>query len=197
LLKLGGWENGCLTEDIEFSLRLLKKGYKIRYLDDLECSGEVPYKPKDLYKQQMRWAYGVIGSFKKHGYGIIRDQKLTLQDKMYICFVCSGYFFAILLFFLFLTGFLSFITHAPAPIDLPKFFMEMGRNILLTSGLIISSSYALIKIKYIKGIFKMLISSFTYGLIVTYYVNIGIIKVLTNRPMEWYLLNKEGNEMTA
>ncbi|MBS3113940.1 glycosyltransferase, partial [Candidatus Woesearchaeota archaeon] len=35
LIKLGGWESGNLTEDIEFSLRLLERGYKIKYLDDL------------------------------------------------------------------------------------------------------------------------------------------------------------------
>ena len=37
LLELGKWETGSLTEDIEFSLRLLKNKRKIVYLENLEC----------------------------------------------------------------------------------------------------------------------------------------------------------------
>ena len=39
----------------------------------------------------------------------------------------------------------------------------------------------------------MLASSLTYGLVVTYYVNIGILKALVGRPMAWFLLSKQGN----
>ena len=193
LLKLGGWKTGSLTEDIEYSLRLLKNGYKIEYLEDLECEGEVPYVPKDLYKQQMRWAYGVIGSFKEHSLDLIKSRNLSLAEKFYIFLDAEGYFIATLLLMLFLTGALSFITNAPSPIDIPKFAFELGRNILFTSGLILASIYALAKTKNAKKTFAMVASSFSYGLLVTYYVNVGIFKVLTNKPMKWFMLNKNSN----
>jgi len=195
LVKLGGWEKGCLTEDIEFSLRLLKNGYKIEYLGDLECDSEVPYKAKDLYKQQMRWAYGVISSFKKHGKDIITSKKLNTIDKFYIYLEPSGYLFSVLLLFLFVTGFLSFITHAPEPINFAKFFSELAKNVSFTSGFLIAGIIALTKSNNLKGIFPMIISSISYGLVVTYYVNIGILKVLTKRPMKWYMLHKSGNKL--
>jgi hypothetical protein len=66
-------------------------------------------------------------------------------------------------------------------------------NILLTSGLIVASLVALYKEDKIKFIFKTLISSFSIGLITTYYVNKGIIKSLLGKPMKWYLLNKNTN----
>ena len=120
LIELGGWENGNLTEDIEFSLRLLENGYKIEYLDDLECDSEVPYTLKDLYKQQMRWAYGVIYSWKKHFFDIWKSKHLNFIDKFYMGGIfCSGYLISVLLAGLFITGTLSFITHKPAPIQ-PK-----------------------------------------------------------------------------
>ena len=120
LIELGGWEEGNLTEDIEFSLRLLERGYKIEFLADLECDSEVPFTIKDLYKQQMRWAYGVIYSWKKHFKSIVKSKHLNIIDKLYMGGVfCSGYLISILLAGLFATGTLSFITHAPAQIEWP------------------------------------------------------------------------------
>lgn len=195
LLRLGKWKPGSLTEDIEFSLRLLKNNRKIIYLSELECAGEVPYKARDLYKQQMRWAYGVVHSFKEHFKNIFLNNKLHFKEKFYISFFCSGYFLSFLLMMLFTTGTLSFLTHAPGPIDLVKFFSEFGRNVTLTSGIIVASTLALIKSNNIKKFFTMLVASFSIGLIVTYYVNIGILKVIFNRPMKWFMLDKEGNKI--
>jgi len=196
LVELGAWENGNLTEDIEFSLRLLEKGYKIEYLDDLECDSEVPYTLKDLYKQQMRWAYGVIYSWKKHFSSIMKSENLNFIDKMYMGGIfCSGYLLSVLLAGLFIAGTLSLVTHAPAPIEWGKFFYELARNIILTSGLVIASVIALKRANKSKLSMRMVASSFSYGLVVTYYVNIGIFKALAKKPMEWYMLNKQGNKL--
>jgi len=194
LLKLGGWKSGSLTEDIEYSLRLLKNGYKIEYLADLECESEVPYKPKDLYKQQKRWAYGFISAFRDHGKDILKSKHLNPQDKLYLNFTWTGYLLSVLLFLMFLTGFLSFVTHRPEALDISRFVYEMGRNALLSSGILFASVVAQVKNKNIKSLPSMLASSFSYGLVVTYHVNLGLYKVLTKKPMEWFLLEKQGNK---
>lgn len=196
LIKMGGWEKGSLTEDIEYTLRLLKKGYKIVYLNDLECDGEVPHKAKDLYRQQMRWAYGVIAAFKQHGRKITFNKKLTIEDKLCAYLDLSGYVISLLLMSLFLTGFISFITHEPEPIDFVKFFSELGRNILLTSGLMVTAIIAQCRSKNAKSIPKIIGSFFSYGLVVVYYVNKGIYKAIFKKPMQWYLLNKNANKLT-
>jgi len=196
LIELGGWESGNFTEDIEFSLRLIKNGYRIEYLDDLECDSEVPYTLRDLYRQQMRWAYGVVYSWKKHFKDITKSRHLSILGKFYIqCILCSGYLLSILLAGLFLTGFLSFITHAPEPIKWGELFFKLGRNIMLTSGLLLTSFIALSKANKSRLTLPMVASSFSCGLVVTYYVNIGIFKALTKTPMEWYMLNKQGNKI--
>jgi len=196
LIELGGWDNGNLTEDIEFSLRLLQRGYKIEYLDHLECDSEVPYTLKDLYRQQMRWAYGVIHSWRKHFVGMAKSKHLNIIDNFYMQGIfCSGYLISVLLAALFITGTLSFITHPPAPVEWGKFLSELARNILLTSGLIVAGIVALIKANNIKLTLPMIVSSISYGLVVTYYVNIGIFKALSNIPMKWFMLNKKGNEL--
>ena len=195
LIKLGGWESGNLTEDIEYSMRLIKNGYSVGYIEGLECEGEVPHKARDLYKQQMRWAYGVISSYKSHWKDLILNKKISFEDKLYLHIVCSGYLFAVLLAGLTVTGTLSMITHAPAPIDFGRLFSEIGVNILLTSGLIIASIIALVKSRKTSSVLKAITSSFSYGLVVTYYVNVGIIKAIVKRPMQWFMLDKNSNRM--
>ena len=144
----------------------------------------------------MRWAYGVIYSWKKHFGDIAKNKKLDIIDKLYMGGVfCSGYLLSVLLAGLFIVGTLNFITHAPAPIEWAKFFSELARNIILTSGLIITSIVALIKANKTKLSLRMIVSSFSYGLVVTYYVNKGIFKALAKIPMEWYMLNKQGNKL--
>lgn len=195
LIKLGGWDNGNLTEDIEFSLKLIENGYKIEYLEDLECECEVPYTLKDLYKQQMRWAYGVISSYKKHFFRVTKSNAINLTDKFYMAItLCSGYLLSVVLAGLFITGALSFLTHPPEPINWGRFLYKLLRNIIWTSGLIFTSIVALAKANNKKLTLPMIVSSFSYGLVVTYYVNIGIFKALSRIPMEWYMLNKLGNK---
>ncbi|MEA2037003.1 MAG: glycosyltransferase [Nanoarchaeota archaeon] len=194
LLKLGGWQTGSLTEDIEYSLRLLKNGHRIVYLDDLECDGEVPHKAKDLYRQQMRWAYGVVCAFKEHGRRITFNKKLTIEDKVYTYLDLSGYMISVLLMGLFMSGFISFITHAPEPINWAKFLSELGRNVLLTSGLVVTSIIAQVRNKNARKIPSIIGSFFSYGLVVVYYVNKGIFKAMLNKPMRWYMLNKNSNK---
>jgi len=197
LVKLGGWKTGSLTEDIEYTLRLLKNGHRVVYLNELECDGEVPYKAKDLYRQQMRWAYGVMCAFKEHGKEITFNKKLTTEDKLYAYLDLSGYMISVLLMSLFITGFFSFITHAPESINLVKFFSELGRNILLTSGLIITAVIAQCMSKNSKSVPSVVGSFFSYGLVVVYYVNKGIFKAIFKKPMRWYMLSKNANKVTG
>ena len=195
LIELGCWTSGSLTEDIEYSLRLHKEGKKIAYLPKLECYSEVPSTLKDLYKQQMRWAYGVITSYKVHFRSLLNSKNISFGQKMISSIMVFGYILPILILLLTVFGLLSVFTNAPAPIDIPRFLIETGKNILLTFGLIITTIFSLYKAKKLNLIWKMLISSFSVGLITTYYVNKGIFKAILNKPMNWFLLKKSTNYM--
>lgn len=65
---VGGWETDTLTEDVDLSFRLYKKGYKILYLPDIVCFSELPNSPLAFKAQQRRWVKGgvqVISKFYK------------------------------------------------------------------------------------------------------------------------------------
>ena len=193
LVKLGGWKNGTLTEDIEYSIRLLKEGYTIAYLEDVEVYCEAPFKAKDLYRQQKRWAYGVISSFLLHFWAIITSRKITAKRKTFIHFQALGYMFTMLLGLMFITGTISMVSHEPGPIQWMKFLGETGRNILLTSGSLVISMVALWRTKRLKQWWKVITTSLSVGLVMVYHVNEGIVKAMFGGRMEWFMLNKLGN----
>jgi hypothetical protein len=194
LVKAGGWRNGSLTEDIEYSIRLLREGYKIAYLEDVEVYCEAPFTAKDLFRQQKRWAYGVILSLVTHFKSVVTSKKINFRTKLFIHFQSLGYLFTMLLGLMFITGVISMVSHRPAPIEWLKFLSETGRNILLTSGSLIISMVALWRTKRLRQWWKVITTSLSVGLVMIYHVNEGIFKALTGGHMEWFMLKKLGND---
>jgi cellulose synthase/poly-beta-1,6-N-acetylglucosamine synthase-like glycosyltransferase len=193
LVRLGGWVSGSLTEDIEYALRLISHKKKILYLEGLECECEVPHTFKDLCKQQMRWAFGVITALKLHLGNILVSRSVKFRDKASIVLFASGYLFSILLFLITVFGFLSLASDRPAPIDWPRFFSETAVNILLTSGFLLATVVAMMLSRNGRKIPEMVASSLSVGLAVTYFVNVGIFKAMFGRKMQWFMLKKNGN----
>jgi len=195
LLKLGGWQNGSFTEDTEFSIRIMEMGYKIAYLQDLVTPGESPFTFRGFKRQQMRWAYGTIRAFIDHRKQILFGKHFNNKQRVMLSFVLLGYLSAPLLALLFVSGTISFITNAPGPIDLVEFSKSLGRNLLLTSGFIAASLVALKKNGRLRMFPKLLISSFTVGIAVSFSVALAIFKSLFKRPMDWFMIQKTGNEI--
>jgi cellulose synthase/poly-beta-1,6-N-acetylglucosamine synthase-like glycosyltransferase len=61
----GGWQHDTLTEDTDLSYRAQMKGWKFRYLQDVECPAELPVEMTAFKTQQARWAKGLIQTSKK------------------------------------------------------------------------------------------------------------------------------------
>jgi cellulose synthase/poly-beta-1,6-N-acetylglucosamine synthase-like glycosyltransferase len=193
LVKMGGWRSGSLTEDIEYSIRILREGYKIAYLEDVEVLCEAPFTAKDLYRQQKRWAFGVISSLLSHFKSIVTSRKVNSKTKLFIHFQGLGYIFTLLLGLMFVTGIISLVSHRPAPIEWMKFLTETGRNFLITSGALIISLVALWRTKRLNQWWRAITASLSVGLVLLYYVNEGIVKAILGGRMEWFMLKKLGN----
>ncbi len=191
LLALGGWKSGCLTEDIEYSLRLHSVGKKIVFLDKLSCFNQVPQFPRDLYKQQMRWAHGIISAYMINARNIIFSPVQSRGKKIVIFYNALAYFFSIVFMFLFVFGIVSIITHAPAPFDFVQFFSQLGFDMVFTSGFTICCLYILIVEKKLSHFPKTILGSFSVALPVNFFINVGVFKALARKPMPWYLLNKK------
>ncbi len=66
ILKLGGFDETNLTEDIEIAWRLINEGYKIRMSLTSEVSTAVPKTLSGWWKQRLRWNIGGMQTFFKY-----------------------------------------------------------------------------------------------------------------------------------
>jgi len=71
--EAGGWQHDTLTEDTDLSYRAQLKGWKFKYLQDVECPAELPIEMTAFKTQQARWAKGLIQTGKKILPGVLRS----------------------------------------------------------------------------------------------------------------------------
>ncbi len=197
LVKLGMWKSGSLTEDIEYSFRLFRANKRIAYLEKLDCECEVPFRQADLYKQQMRWSFGIISSLKEHLPKAAFSKEIGLKKKAPMVIFSSGYIFTSLILALFITGALSTIANIDVPsyANTLSFFSSFSTNVLLTIGPLVASFLVLYHAKKLGNFFKMLVASFSFGIVTIYFVNLGVYRALTNKSMEWFLVSKKSNKI--
>jgi cellulose synthase/poly-beta-1,6-N-acetylglucosamine synthase-like glycosyltransferase len=66
LEKLGGWDEWCITEDSEASLRMLKAGYSGLYVGRSFGKGIMPLTFSALKSQRFRWCFGGMQILRRH-----------------------------------------------------------------------------------------------------------------------------------
>lgn len=194
LLRLGGWKEWSLTEDVEFSLRVLKSGYRIVYLPTIRVPGEVPFTLRDVFKQQRKWAFGNARAFMEHARWILFKGSLSAIQRFLLGFTLLGYVSSPVLILFLVFGLISFMTGEPAPIDVQQFLYTTLTTLFATSGFLAAGLVGLWKEGKIGTIFSVLLSSIPIGLIVSIGVTQGLLSALFGRPMNWAMVRKRGNE---
>jgi cellulose synthase/poly-beta-1,6-N-acetylglucosamine synthase-like glycosyltransferase len=69
--ELGGWNEWCITEDAELSLRLLRAGWSGRHVDTSYGWGVMPLTFEAFKGQRFRWCFGGIQILRLHGRAMI------------------------------------------------------------------------------------------------------------------------------
>jgi hypothetical protein len=64
--ELGGWDEWCITEDAEISLRLLRAGWSGMHVDESGGYGIMPLTFEALKGQRYRWCFGGIQILRMH-----------------------------------------------------------------------------------------------------------------------------------
>jgi cellulose synthase/poly-beta-1,6-N-acetylglucosamine synthase-like glycosyltransferase len=63
---VGGWDEWCITEDAELSLRLLRAGWSGTHVDESFGHGVMPLSFEALKGQRFRWCFGGIQILRMH-----------------------------------------------------------------------------------------------------------------------------------
>jgi len=66
LIRVGGWDEWCITEDAELSLRLLRAGWSGLHVDASMGRGVMPLTFEALKSQRYRWCFGGIQILRMH-----------------------------------------------------------------------------------------------------------------------------------
>lgn len=75
--ETNGWHTITLTEDIEFSLNSISRGYKIGWAADAIVYDEQPLSFKSSWNQRLRWSVGHIQCFNRCFSNIILQKNFT------------------------------------------------------------------------------------------------------------------------
>lgn len=83
---LGGWDEWCITEDAEVSLRMLRAGHSGLYLHESFGHGIMPLTFTALKRQRFRWCFGGIQILRKHWRSLVPwdsavDNRLSLVQR--------------------------------------------------------------------------------------------------------------------
>ncbi len=201
LVAQGGWTVGALTEDVDYSLRVLAAGGRIEYLEDLACSCETPHTPKDLFRQQMRWAYGVMRALMAHGGRLLVSGLARKRTKAAVTCFCGGYLMVALMLATTVLGLLNVASGwAAGGTDAAGGFLPGGLggslvNFLLTCGMLVSSVCAGFMSGFgARSAQKLVVASLSIGVVLLFFVGKGLAKALLGLPMNWFMLKKNGNE---
>jgi cellulose synthase/poly-beta-1,6-N-acetylglucosamine synthase-like glycosyltransferase len=63
---LDGWDEWCITEDAESSLRMLRAGHRGLYVNESYGKGIMPLTFSSLRRQRFRWCFGGVQILRKH-----------------------------------------------------------------------------------------------------------------------------------
>lgn len=81
----GGWSSETLTEDLDLSYRAQLKGWKFKYLEEVEAPAELPILMSAVKSQQYRWNKGAAETARKNLGQVLRSG-IRLENKIHAIF---------------------------------------------------------------------------------------------------------------
>jgi cellulose synthase/poly-beta-1,6-N-acetylglucosamine synthase-like glycosyltransferase len=91
VLEAGGWQADTLAEDLDLSYRMQMLGYRVLYLRDLLCPGEIPPTVPNFKLQQGRWASGTIKTALKILPKLLFNRAYGLKQRLQSIIHLTGY----------------------------------------------------------------------------------------------------------
>jgi exo-beta-1,3-glucanase (GH17 family)/cellulose synthase/poly-beta-1,6-N-acetylglucosamine synthase-like glycosyltransferase len=78
---VNGWNTTCICEDTELGLRLLQRGERLLYVDEVLGTGLVPSNFAAYQRQRKRWAEGAMQILRQHARALVSPGHLTAAQR--------------------------------------------------------------------------------------------------------------------
>lgn len=88
ILRNLGWGATCLTEDLEFTCKLILNGYKVGWAHDAIVYDEKPLKLKQSWNQRKRWMQGFADVYSRYFFKLM---KRAILKRSFTAFDCAIY----------------------------------------------------------------------------------------------------------
>lgn len=198
MAEMNGWETRTMIEDIDLSFRFFTNGHRIAYCPDVTCNCEVPHTAHDLFRQQKRWAYGVVETTLKRSRALYCSRKATLGNKIAATVVSSGYAVSFLVFISTILGFVQMLVQGAGHMDASLQVSVQGTvgnlwRIMISCGALVATICAGFSSGFGKrGALKLIVASYTVGFIMLFHVSNGILRAVLHMPIDWVPPEKRG-----
>jgi len=90
LLDVGCYDHDTFAEDCDLTLKLLFKGWRVKYEPSARSFTEAPDKLLDLLKQRYRWTRGICQAIKKHRRLLCRPEKGIVNSLILWYLIVAG-----------------------------------------------------------------------------------------------------------
>jgi len=110
LKEVGGWMPGSITEDLELSVRIYSKGWKIRYAENSTVYQEAVPDIRALFKQRTRWSQGHILTFLHLSPRVVKNGVIPLFKKFDLLIYLTGIMTPGFVFLSYFFGFFVFVS---------------------------------------------------------------------------------------
>ncbi len=170
LKEIGGFSTEGFSEDVDVTIRLIRKGYRIGFSDDATTWTNMPYNIKGFIRQRTRFARGLLNILKRHmqlNTTAIDLYTLPLYFFLYVQAVIMGMFTIYQIGSGYITWFASYGTYIS--FGVLRFFFEWAS---------------------IYGFVKWIISVASGTVPLTFLTMAGIVSSLLSYPLYFYAVFK-------
>ncbi len=192
LEQLGGFDGKALSEDMDLSVRLVERGYKIKYASDVRSWQETPSRVGQLFKQRTRWFRGTMEVALKYGKLMTRPTKKNFDAELTLL----GPFILVASLVSYLLAF--YASFAAFQFDfMLQFLMQL--SVLGTSITLIVCGLALAYISKPRRLTNVLWLPFMYFYwsLQAFIALYAVMLIILRRPRIWVKTDKKGTMTRA
>lgn len=191
IIEKFGWDTTCLTEDLEFTSKLVLNGYKVGWCHNARVYDESPTEFMQSFRQRKRWMQGYADVYSKYFWPLLKKAIKDFDFKAADCALCV---IQPLLFILFGLNIIimSYRSIVSIPLVIEKymhfnFFVEFGfLDVLLGILLVYQTIYIPIQLSMDKKLsLKSIRSLILYPIYALTWIPAAVLGILNKNDKVW------------